>query len=121
LTAVVKSETVDHWHQVDTGHLIGLMICNQQLRGWIMAKTRHVGAGIPVDRLPYRNPAKVWNVRVHRNGTSKFLGTVQAVDETSARLAALHCYGVSEEEAEEGLSRDGIYPTDDFDVSLTLP
>ena len=60
---------------------------------------------------------KQWNVRVHRNGQSSFLGRVSAIRESEARAAALSAYGISEEETEEGTNGNGIYPDEDFDVS----
>lgn len=60
---------------------------------------------------------KTWNVRVHRSGGSKELGQVHEPSEGHARCAALSKYGISEDEAEEGTLRAGIYPADDFDVS----
>ena len=60
---------------------------------------------------------KAWNVRVHRNGGQNELGQVHESNEELARCAALSKYGVSEEEAEEGTLRAGIYPADDFGVS----
>lgn len=61
---------------------------------------------------------KTWNVRVHRANGSKHLGQVHETSEELARCAAISKYGISEEEAEEGTLRAGIYPADDFDVSL---
>ena len=60
---------------------------------------------------------KAWNVRVHRNGATKLLGQVHETTEELARCAALSKYGISEDEAEEGTLRAGIYSVDDFDVS----
>ena len=61
---------------------------------------------------------KAWNVRVHRAGEPSIeLGQVNESTEELARCAALSKYGISEEEAEEGTMRRGIYPADDFDVS----
>lgn len=60
---------------------------------------------------------KTWSVRVHRNGGSKAIGQVHETSEELARCAALSKYGISEDEAEEGTLRAGIYPADDFDVS----
>jgi len=60
---------------------------------------------------------KTWNVRVHRVGGSKALGQVQETNEELARCAALSKFGLSEEDAEDGELRAGIYPADDFDVS----
>lgn len=60
---------------------------------------------------------KTWNVRVHRVGSSKELGQVHETTESLARCAALSKFGISEDEAEEGRLRAGIYPADDFDVS----
>lgn len=70
--------------------------------------------------MPKPKQVKQWNVRVHRNGQSRYLGKVAAIQESEARAAALSAYGISEEEAEEGTLRDGIYAVDDFDVSETL-
>lgn len=58
-----------------------------------------------------------WNVRVQRNGTTVELGQVHEATEELARCAALSKFGITEEEAEEGTNRKGIYPCDDFDVS----
>ena len=58
-----------------------------------------------------------WRVYVHRDGGRKLLGQVNETSEELARCAALSKYGISEEEAEEGTLRAGIYPADDFDVS----
>lgn len=58
-----------------------------------------------------------WNVRVHRDGSSKTLGQVHEATEELARCAALSRYGISEAEADEGTLHAGIYPADDFDVS----
>lgn len=68
------------------------------------------------------NPAnprllRAWRVFVHRNGKRELLGEVNESNEELARCAALSKYGISEEEAEEGRLRAGIYPADDFDVS----
>lgn len=60
---------------------------------------------------------KTWNVRVLRDGGSKELGQVHETSEELARCAALSKYGISDDEAEEGTLRAGIYPADDFDVS----
>jgi hypothetical protein len=60
---------------------------------------------------------KTWNVRVHRGGRIKELGQVHETSEELARCAALSKFGISEEEADEGSMRAGIYPSDDFDVS----
>jgi hypothetical protein len=60
---------------------------------------------------------KLWNVRVHRNGESQELGQVIETTEELARCAAMSKFAISEEEAEEGTLRRGIYPADDFDVS----
>lgn len=60
---------------------------------------------------------KTWDVRVHRNGSSKALGQVHEASEELARCAALSKFGISDEEADVGGRRDGIYPDDDFDVS----
>jgi hypothetical protein len=60
---------------------------------------------------------KTWNVWVHQGGVGKALGQVQETNEELARCVALSKFGLSEEEAEEGTSRAGIYPADDFDVS----
>lgn len=60
---------------------------------------------------------KTWNVRVHRNGGSKQLGQVHESTEELARCVALSKYGISDDEAQEGTLRAGIYPADDFDVS----
>ncbi len=60
---------------------------------------------------------KAWNVRVHHSGDSKELGQVHESSEELARCAALSKYGISEEEANEGTLRAGIYPADDFDAS----
>lgn len=70
-------------------------------------------------RASLANPRALrnWTVRVHRNGTSVTLGQVNEHTEVLARLAALSKYGISEDEAEEGTLRAGIYPCDDFDVS----
>lgn len=67
--------------------------------------------------MPKQQPLKAWNVRVHRNGGSVYLGQVNETTEALARCAALSRYGISEDEAEEGALRPGIYPADDFDVS----
>lgn len=61
---------------------------------------------------------KTWNVRVHRAGGSQLLGQVHETSEELARCAALSKFGVSEEDAEDGTPRAGIYPADDFDVTL---
>lgn len=58
-----------------------------------------------------------WRVYVHRDGCRKLLGQVNETSEELARCAALSKYGISEDEAEEGTLRAGIYPADDFDVS----
>ena len=63
---------------------------------------------------------KTWNVRVHRGiHGSQDLGQVRESTEELARCAALSKFGISEEEAEDGTLRPGIYPTDDFDVLPT--
>lgn len=64
-----------------------------------------------------QQPMKTWNVQVHRNGGVKQLGQVHEATEELARCAALSKYGISEDEAEEGTLRPGIYPADEFDVS----
>lgn len=57
-----------------------------------------------------------WQVVVHRCGETIDIGTVSEDSEANARCAALSKYGISEEEAEEGVLRKGIYVCDDFDV-----
>jgi hypothetical protein len=59
----------------------------------------------------------IWNVTVYRDGGSKHLGTVNGDGEDDARSAALHKFGISDDEAEEGTLRAGIYPVDEFEVS----
>ena len=63
---------------------------------------------------------KDWNVRVLREGRPVMLGQVSERNEALARCAALHKFGVSDDElvAGEG-GRDGmaIRPDDDFEVS----
>lgn len=54
---------------------------------------------------------------MHRNGGYQELGQVHESSEELARCAALSKYGITEEEAEEGVLRKGIYPADDFDVT----
>ena len=62
------------------------------------------------------NADKRWRVYVHRNGERQYLGAVYETTEELARCAALHTYGISEDEAEEGTLRKGIYQADDFSV-----
>ncbi len=57
-----------------------------------------------------------WTVVVHKFDGPKTLGSVQEDSEELARCAALSKYGITEDEAEEGTMRAGIYPSDDFDV-----
>jgi len=60
---------------------------------------------------------KSWSVHVQRDGRRIYLGTVGEATEDLARCAALSKYGISEDEADEGTNRAGIYPVDDFDVT----
>jgi len=60
---------------------------------------------------------KQWGVYLLRSGERKRLGTVNETTEELARCAALSKFGISEDEAEEGTTRAGIYPADDFEVS----
>lgn len=57
---------------------------------------------------------KQWNVRVHRNGLSRYIGTVYEKTEELARCAALSMYGRDEDEPYDELL---IGPDDEFDVS----
>ena len=57
-----------------------------------------------------------WSVHVTRDDRRQLLGYVHETSEELARCAALSKYGISEDEAEEGTLRKGIYPADDFDV-----
>lgn len=59
---------------------------------------------------------KTWNVVVNRGSETQTLGQVHETSEELARCAALSKYGISEDEAEEGTTRRGIYPADDFSV-----
>lgn len=63
---------------------------------------------------------KVWNVRVFRDGRPVVLRQVSESNETLARCAALHRFGVSDEELAVGeADADGfvILPGDEFEVS----
>ena len=63
---------------------------------------------------------KAWNVRVFREGRPVMLGQVSESKETLACCAALHKFGVSDDDLAMGeWGRDGmaIRPDDDFEVS----
>ncbi len=63
---------------------------------------------------------KAWNVRVFREGRPVMIGQVSERNEALARCAALHKFGVSDDElAMREWSREGlaIRPDDDFEVS----
>lgn len=60
--------------------------------------------------------SKVWHVRVHRGGQSKYIGDVHASTEELARCAALSMYGHSDDDGEE-VPEDAIGIDDDFDVT----
>ena len=66
---------------------------------------------------------KVWNFRLFRHGSPVMLGQVSECNETLARCAALHRFGVSDEELAAGeVDADGfvILPDDEFEVSPGL-
>lgn len=58
------------------------------------------------------NKMRVWNVRVHRGGFSRYIGTVNEKSEELARAAALSQYSTDEND-----TAHGIGPDDEFDVS----
>ncbi|VVD75259.1 hypothetical protein PAQ31011_00834 [Pandoraea aquatica] len=63
-----------------------------------------------------------WNVLVDRHPTSIYLGQVNEDTEELARCAALHKFGMSEDEYFDALNHGeefpcGISPGDDFSVS----
>jgi hypothetical protein len=63
---------------------------------------------------------KDWNVRVFREGRRVMLGQVSESKETLARCAALHKFGLGDDDLAMGEGgRDGmaIRPDDDFEVS----
>ncbi len=63
---------------------------------------------------------KDWNVRVFREGRPVMLGQVSESKETLARCAALHKFGLGDDDLAMGEGgRDGmaIRPDDDFEVS----
>ena len=63
---------------------------------------------------------KDWNVRVFREGGPVMLGQVSERNEALARCAALHKFGVSDDELamrERGREGLAIRPDDDFEVS----
>lgn len=80
-------------------------------------RSNRTALGRTADGMNHLATLKTWNVSVRRNGESKHLGLVHEKTEDLARCAALSKYGVSEDEAEDGTLRAGIYPADDFDVS----
>ena len=66
---------------------------------------------------------KTWNVRVFRDGQALMLGQVAESNQELARCAALHRFGVSDDEVAAGEVRSGeaaIYPEDEFEVSPAL-
>lgn len=62
--------------------------------------------------MPKTLPVREWRVIVG----GRDIGSVTETTENLARCAALSKFGISEDEAEEGTLRKGIYPCDDFSV-----